>query len=113
MSKIKEIDLMSKIIQVDLNNFHSSVRFFCSENNIDICDNNIIDEMILKGYSFICIPPSRIKRGLAELRYKMTNGDHTESLQIIRDKCPYCENKEQLEIEEEEELNLNNSSDSE
>ena len=69
--------------------------------------------MILKGYSFICIPQYRIKRGLAELRYRMRYGEHIESLQIIQDKCPYCEKKEQLEIEEEEELKLNNSSDSE
>lgn len=98
-----------KIIEPD--NFHSEIENFCSQNSLDICENDIIIKMMISGYSFANIPPSRIKRGLAELRVNHTKGGHKESLDIIMNflnPCPYCQ-----KIEEKEEEDYNIDSDSE
>jgi len=98
----------SKIITVI--NFYSQVEYFCFKNNVDILDDNIIYKMIKEGYSFINIPPSRLKNSLAELRVMLFDGEHLESKIIIGDwfkLCPYCEKKQVLEGED---YNLNNDS---
>ena len=98
---------------IEPSNFHSEIQKYCSENSLDICENDIVIKMIISGYSFSNIPPSRIKRGLAELRVNYTKGGHKESVTIIMNclnPCPYCQ---QLEEKEEEEYNMNSDSDSE
>ena len=96
---------------IEPSNFHSEIQKYCSENSLDICNNDIIIKMIISGYSFANIPPSRIKIGLAELRVRLTKGEHKESLDIIMNRlnpCPYCQ-----KIEEKEEEDHNIDSDSE
>ena len=91
---------------IEPSNFHSEIEKFCSQNSLDICDNDIIIKMIISGYSFVNIPPSRIKRGLAELRVNHTKGGHKESLAIIMNflnPCPYCQ---KIEEKEEEDYNI-------
>ena len=98
-----------KIIKPD--NFHSEIEEFCSQNSLDICDNDIIIKMMISGYSFANIPPSRVKLGLAELRINHTKGGHKESSAIIMNflnPCPYCQ-----KIEEKDEEDYNIDSDSE
>ena len=96
---------------IEIKNFHSEITKYCIKKSLDICDNEIIKKMIKDGYTFCNIPPSRVKRCLAELRIAHTNGTHKESLDIIMNElkpCPNCEKKEELE---DEEYNLNNDSD--
>ena len=93
---------MGDLILIDFNNFHSSILDFCSDNEEDILDDNIILKMQKKGYCFSNIPPTRIKYGLAELRIYKTQGRHEESNQISLstiNKCPICK-----QIQEQEEI---------
>jgi len=86
---------------IDISNFYSQVNKYCSEKSLDVCDDEIIIKMIKDGYSFSNIPPSRIKRGLAELRIMYSN--HEESKSIIMDglkPCPHCEKIEEIECKE-------------
>lgn len=97
-----------KIIKPD--NFHSEIEKFCEQNSLDICDNDIIIKMMISGYSFANIPPSRIKKGLAELRVHHTKGEHKESLDIIMNflnPCPYCQ---KIEEKDEEDYNIDSYS---
>jgi len=95
---------------IEISNFHSQIEDFCSENSLDVCDNEIMIKMIKKGYSFSNIPPSRIRRGFAELRIRSTNGNHKQSSLIIMNflkPCPYCQ---KTEDEEDDEYNMNSDS---
>ena len=99
---------------VEIDNFRFSIKDFCSKNNFNVCDEDIILKMIKNGYSFINIPPSKIKFGLAEIRFVETNGLHKESNVIIMSKmkpCPICKKIEDEEEEEEEEEYNSDSSD--
>ena len=100
----------SNIKIIDIFNFHSEIEGFCSENSIDVCDNDILIKMIQKGYFFSSIAPSKIKLGLAELRFSATNGKHEDSLSIINgfnlDSCPYCRDKLEKEEKEEEDYKM-------
>ena len=89
---------------IEVSNFHSLVEDFCYKNKIDICDNNIILKMIENRYSFANIPPSIIKRLLAELRIQIEKEEYEESLFKKAESCPYCQKNE------EEEYNLNSNS---
>ena len=91
---------------IELSKFHTEIEKFCSQNSLDVCDNEIIIKMIQNGYSFVNIPPSKMKRGLAELRIMSTKGHHKESLIIIMNElkpCPYCQ---KIEDKEDEEYNM-------
>ena len=82
---------------VDINNFCIKVENFSIENNIDICDEEFILKMIKKGYCFLQISPLQIKRGLAESRIRLTNGNHKESVSIVNSwlkPCHLCEKEE-------------------
>ena len=90
-------------MEIDPSNFNSKIETYCSENSLDVCDNDIIINMIKSGYSFVNMPPSRIKRGLAEVRIFSTNGNHKESVSIMKSlfkPCPYCQKTEEQEYEE-------------
>ena len=68
--------------------------------------------MIKEGYCFLQIPPSKIKRGLAQSRFRLTNGKHKESISILNSglkRCPLCEKVEQEEEEGDEEYKLHTS----
>tara|TARA_Y100000389_G_C17213248_1_gene389569 strand:+ start:180 stop:482 length:303 start_codon:yes stop_codon:yes gene_type:complete len=94
---------------IEISNFHTEIGRFCSQNSLDVCDSEIIIKMIKNGYSFVNIPPSKMKRGLAELRIVSTKGNHKESLIIIMNDlkpCPYCQKIEEKEDEEDEEYNM-------
>ena len=96
---------------IELSNLLTEIEKFCEQNSLDVCDNEIINKMIQNGYSFLNIPPSRLKLGLAELRVMVTKGEHKESVSIIMNTlnpCPYCQ-----KIEEKEEEDYNMDSDSE
>ena len=95
---------------VNIKNFCIQVENFSIKNNVDICDEDFILKMIKEGYCFLQIPPSKIKNGLAQSRFRLTNGKHKESISILNSgllkRCPLCE---KIEQEEEEEYKLHTS----
>ena len=93
---------MSNLIILDRHNVHSSILDFCSDNEEDILDDNIILKMQKKGYMFSLIPPTILKRILASLRIYKTQGTHEESNIISMSTfniCPMCK-----QIQEQEEI---------
>jgi len=92
--KLESYEKIKDITNIKIDNFHNNIEKFCLINNYDVCDEDIIYKMMLKGYSFIEIPPSRVKKGLAELRYYHSNGNHIESKIIISKDWLLCSNCE-------------------